>query len=481
MREKMEQQDEKQPPLNGEQTNPTTNCETNGNEEDTKNEEMKLKSIQETQMQPRTSITINDKAEDSNDTGNVSVNNDPIPTDTITPTTPSIEPIPFSHSPSENVPTKPQLKPLKLNTAIPTAQHSPPNFSQTLPASLHSHTSSPQYNSLPFSNTFTFSPVVGSKSPELSKVPSSPSRGLPHTSLSTPSLMPSYSQSPPGSPTLRPARMPPLQTSSSLPLPPRTLFNNPYSNSRASSPTLSPSSHRSSTPLSAYRDSGSDDVLGDQASESEREYGGFSSTPATPSQQTTTNLQALAPFVTVLKAPQSSDNDRADCFEKLINLAESNSNKILMVKAGVLEPLVHFLSTGTPTLKSQSTNLTRLLSRCEENKELMVQAGVLEPLVKILSGTGDLSFDENSKINAAGAISNLGFRLENKLTMVKAGALELLIDLIKNGKPQAQEYAVLALYNLTHKNEQAKSQLFQTPFLPVLVELLRKGTYEAKI
>eukprot|EP00976_Prorocentrum_cordatum_P004858 95636-Prorocentrum_minimum.AAC.1 len=64
----------------------------------------------------------------------------------------------------------------------------------------------------------------------------------------------------------------------------------------------------------------------------------------------------------------------------LINLAWNDANKVAIVGAGALEPLVQLLRTGNTMWKNRAAMVLRFLGVNAENPVAIAQAGV-EPLM----------------------------------------------------------------------------------------------------
>ncbi|KAK6151051.1 hypothetical protein DH2020_015983 [Rehmannia glutinosa] len=111
--------------------------------------------------------------------------------------------------------------------------------------------------------------------------------------------------------------------------------------------------------------------------------------------------------------------------------------------------------------------LLNLAVKDEINKINIIDAGALKPIIGFLQS-------ENSALqeHAAAALITLSASLVNKPIIIASGAILLLVEILRHGTPQAKFDAVMALYNLsTHPN--TLIQILQTEPIPPLVNLLK--------
>lgn len=144
--------------------------------------------------------------------------------------------------------------------------------------------------------------------------------------------------------------------------------------------------------------------------------------------------------------------------------------------AGAVEPLVAMLRSGAPDGAGEAALLAllNLAVRDERNKIKILDAGALEPLLGYLQSS-DLSLQEY----ATAAILTLSASSTNKPIISASGAIPLLVKVLKEGNPQAKNDAVLALYNLSTIADNLQTILSVQP-IPPLLELLRCGKRSSK-
>ncbi|KAH9327037.1 hypothetical protein KI387_007215 [Taxus chinensis] len=83
------------------------------------------------------------------------------------------------------------------------------------------------------------------------------------------------------------------------------------------------------------------------------------------------------------------------------------------------------------------------------------------------------------QINAVAALVNLSVEKENKVGIVRAGAVPYLIDVLKSGHPEAQEHAAGGIFSLA-LNDENKIAIGFLGAIPPLIHILRAGEERAK-
>eukprot|EP00250_Pteridium_aquilinum_P020042 c24680_g1_i2 orf=734-1888(+) len=123
----------------------------------------------------------------------------------------------------------------------------------------------------------------------------------------------------------------------------------------------------------------------------------------------------------------------------------SAKRKAFLAAAGVIIPLVSMLSS--PSVEDQDASLQALLNlavRNERNKLKIVKAGALPLLVELLQLD-----NANLRESAAAVILTLSASNANKPLIGSSGATSLLVDMLMYGSVQGRVDAVMALYNLS--------------------------------
>ncbi|XP_010532956.1 PREDICTED: U-box domain-containing protein 14 [Tarenaya hassleriana] len=136
----------------------------------------------------------------------------------------------------------------------------------------------------------------------------------------------------------------------------------------------------------------------------------------------------IPPLVSMLVS-SSLDARRASLLA-LLNLAVRNErNKIEIVKAGAISPLIQILKLQNASLRELATAAVLTLSAAPANKATIIAAGVAPLLVQMLS-----SGTVQGKVDAVTALHNLSACKENTLSFMDAKAVPPLIHLLKECK-----------------------------------------------
>lgn len=124
-------------------------------------------------------------------------------------------------------------------------------------------------------------------------------------------------------------------------------------------------------------------------------------------------------------------------------------------------------------LDSVQRKLNTCFLHCR-NKISIVEAGALEPIISFLK-----SQDLNLQENATASLLTLSASTVNKPIITASGAIPLLVQVLKHGSPQAKADAVMALSNLsTHPN--SLHIILETKPIPSIVNLLKNCKKSSK-
>jgi len=173
-----------------------------------------------------------------------------------------------------------------------------------------------------------------------------------------------------------------------------------------------------------------------------------------------------------------NDSIKVQCQAALAlrNLASDSHYQVDIVKQGGLPPLLNLLQSSFPPLILGAVACIRNISIHEDNERPIIKAGFLHPLIELLS------FDENEEIqcHSISTIRNLAASSEdNKRTIVEAGTVERIRDLILRSPPTIQHEmtATLAILALC---DDLKTRLIQVGVLDVLIPLTRSPDIETQ-
>ncbi|XP_072974045.1 U-box domain-containing protein 14 [Typha angustifolia] len=125
-------------------------------------------------------------------------------------------------------------------------------------------------------------------------------------------------------------------------------------------------------------------------------------------------------------------------------LAKHNpENRLRIVAAGAVRPLIDLLSHADPVLQEHGVTALLNLSLCDENKSIIAASGAIRPVVRCLK-TGTAAAREN----AACTLVRLAQLDGLAASIGRAGAIPLLVSLLESGTPRGKKDASTALYAL---------------------------------
>lgn len=139
--------------------------------------------------------------------------------------------------------------------------------------------------------------------------------------------------------------------------------------------------------------------------------------------------------------------------------------------------LVEKLATGPFDVKMQVAYELRLLAKCStDNRACIAEAGAIPLLVSLLS-----SQDPKAQENAVTTLLNLSLYERNKAKVMRSGALQPIINILRNGcSMEARENAAATLFSLSSIDEYKKLIGERAEAIPALTDLLRDGTVRGK-
>ncbi|KAK9989750.1 hypothetical protein SO802_029989 [Lithocarpus litseifolius] len=172
---------------------------------------------------------------------------------------------------------------------------------------------------------------------------------------------------------------------------------------------------------------------------------------------------------------QSDDSDsklQAACEIRRLTKTSQRCRRQL---SEAVKPLVSMLRVDSPELHEAALlALLNLAVKDEKNKISIVEAGALEPIISFLK-----SQDLNLQEYATASLLTLSASTVNKPIITASGAIPLLVQALKHGSPQAKADAVMALSNLsTHPNN--LHVILETEPIPSIVNLLKNCKKSSK-
>nr|XP_043617563.1 U-box domain-containing protein 4-like [Erigeron canadensis] len=181
---------------------------------------------------------------------------------------------------------------------------------------------------------------------------------------------------------------------------------------------------------------------------------------------------------TILHLIQETNHDHLSKIQaaKDIRRLTKTSQRFRRQFSDAIPPLVSMLRS--PSLDFKTAALLALLNLAvqdETNKISIVDAGVLEPIVDLYQ-LGNYGMQEH----ATAALATLSASLVKRSTIGASGAIPFLVETLDQGTPQAKVDAVMALFNLSSENDNL-SLILQADPIPYLVNILNSSKKSSKI
>lgn len=125
------------------------------------------------------------------------------------------------------------------------------------------------------------------------------------------------------------------------------------------------------------------------------------------------------------------------------NISQMNEIKVLLVKEGVLPPLIRMLSSGSHDDTENALKCLQNLSINDENEVLIVKLGADLPLIELIKSDTDLA------ALAVACLVNLSWNEANKSIIVHNGAVPPLVSLLGSSNQQVKERAAATILYLS--------------------------------
>ncbi|EXC04705.1 U-box domain-containing protein 13 [Morus notabilis] len=161
----------------------------------------------------------------------------------------------------------------------------------------------------------------------------------------------------------------------------------------------------------------------------------------------------------------------------LLNLSIFNNNKILIMAAGAIDNIIYVLESGmTMEARENAAAAIFSLSMVDDCK---VAIGARPRAIPALVGLLKEGTPVGKK-DAATALFNLAVYNANKVGVVVAGAIPLLVDLLMDDKAAITDDALAVLALLLGCSEGLEEIRKSKVLVPILVDLLRFGSPKGK-
>ncbi|XP_042500542.1 U-box domain-containing protein 4-like [Macadamia integrifolia] len=175
-------------------------------------------------------------------------------------------------------------------------------------------------------------------------------------------------------------------------------------------------------------------------------------------------------------------SDSPDCYEAallaLLNLAvKDETNKIAIVDAGALQPLISFLKSNDLNLREYATAALLTLSASAINKPKISASGAIPLLVEILRDASP-----QAKVEALMALYNLSTHPENLSIILAAKAISPLVNLLKSCKKSSKttEKCSALIESLLSHDEGRTALTSEEGGVLAVVEVLESGSLQSR-
>ncbi|CAF1940723.1 hypothetical protein HID58_069032 [Brassica napus] len=188
--------------------------------------------------------------------------------------------------------------------------------------------------------------------------------------------------------------------------------------------------------------------------------------------------QAVEPLVSMLRF-ESPESHHEAAVLALLNLAvKDEKNKVSIIEAGALEPIINFLQCNSTTLQEYASASLLTLSASATNKPIIGANGVIPLLVKVIQHGSP-----QAKVDAVMALSNLSTLSTNLSMIIATKPLLPILSLLKSSKKSSKtsEKCCSLIESLIVSGEEARTGLVSYEGgVFAVVEVLENGSLQAR-
>lgn len=179
-------------------------------------------------------------------------------------------------------------------------------------------------------------------------------------------------------------------------------------------------------------------------------------------------------FVTKLKSPQVCEiEDALTSLRKMTRTREESRARLCTPQ--LLSALRSLIISRYTVIEVNSVALLVNLSLEKSNKVKIVRSGIVPPLINVLKGGSP-----EAQEHASGALFSLALDDENKTAIGVLGALQPLLHLLRSESKRTRQDSALALYHLSLVQSN-RSKLVKLGSVPVLINMLRSGHMRGRV
>ncbi|KAB5544390.1 hypothetical protein DKX38_012502 [Salix brachista] len=179
-------------------------------------------------------------------------------------------------------------------------------------------------------------------------------------------------------------------------------------------------------------------------------------------------VKMTAGFLVGKLAMGSTEIQRQAAYELRLLAKTGMDNRRIIVEAGAIPFLVTLLSSTDPRIQENAVTALLNLSIFDNNKILIMAAGSIDSIINVLESGKTMEAREN----AAATIFSLSIINDCKVTIgTRPRAFSALVGLLREGTASGKKDAASALFNLSLNNAN-KASIVVAGAVPLLIELL---------
>lgn len=149
----------------------------------------------------------------------------------------------------------------------------------------------------------------------------------------------------------------------------------------------------------------------------------------------------------------------------LVNLSLEKTNKVKIVRSGLVPDLIDVLKSGSPEAQEHACGALFSLALDDHNKTAIGVLGALQPLMHMLR-----SGSERTRHDSALALYHLSLIQSNKTKLVKIGSVPVLLSMVKSGHMTGRVFLILC--NLASGSD-GRAAMLDSGAVDCLVKLLK--------
>ncbi|KAM1323698.1 hypothetical protein PS2_044554 [Malus domestica] len=163
---------------------------------------------------------------------------------------------------------------------------------------------------------------------------------------------------------------------------------------------------------------------------------------------------------------------QVDSVAALVNLSLEKSNKIKIVRSGVLPPLIDVLKAGSREAQEHASGAFFSLALDDDCKTAIGALGALPPLLHLLR-----SESERTRHDSALALYHLSLVQSNRSKLVRLGSVSVLLRMVKSGHMTGRVLLILCNLSLC---ADGRAALLDSGGVECLVSVLRGNEFDSK-